>query len=40
MPEVVTVTLKQDRDFRFAIHFSESMPVVVEVYDNAGVRLK
>lgn len=28
MSEVVTVSLKQDQDFRFAIHFAENMPVL------------
>lgn len=28
MSQVVTVTLKQDRDFRFAIHFSDGVPVL------------
>ena len=27
MSQVVTASLKQDQDFRFAIHFSDSMPV-------------
>ncbi|MFA6314056.1 MAG: OsmC family protein [Sterolibacterium sp.] len=28
MSEIVTVILEQDEDFRFAIHFSEDMPVL------------
>lgn len=28
MSQVVTASLKQDQDFRFAIHFSDSMPVL------------
>ena len=28
MPQVVTANLKQEQDFRFAIHFSDAMPVL------------
>lgn len=28
MPEIVTVTLRQEHDYRFAIHFSKSIPVL------------
>jgi len=29
MSEIVTVSLKQDQDFRFAIHFGEAMSVLI-----------
>ena len=28
MPQVVTANLKQEQDFRFAIHFSDGMPIL------------